>query len=168
MLLFFLMTLLGTGKATNGVVSARYHSCALKNQGVRCWGKSNYGQLGLGHTTTLLAPQEERVDLGDGFTPNDLSCGGQHCCMISLEDTMKCWGQNAYGQLGYGDTNHRGDGAGEMGTNLAVVELPSDFVPSEMATLQRSTCILSTVGNVTCFGYNEFGQLGLGHTNNVG
>merc|ERR1719348_1856301 len=55
-----------------------------------------------------------------------------------------------------------------MGTDLAEVELPSDFVPSEMALTALSTCILSTVGNVACFGRNDFGQLGVGHTNNIG
>merc|ERR1719326_1603838 len=81
---------------------------------------------------------------------------------------MKCWGAGNRGQLGYGDSNTRGDGVGEMGTNLAVVELPSDFVPSEMALGDVSTCVLSTVGNVTCFGRNQYGQLGLGHTNSIG
>merc|ERR1719348_841067 len=55
-----------------------------------------------------------------------------------------------------------------MGTDLAEVELPSDFVPSEMALTALSTCILSTVGNVACFGHNVDGQLGVGHTNYIG
>ena len=31
---------------------------------------------------------------------------------------MKCWGYGANGQLGYGDTQNRGDSGGEMGDNL--------------------------------------------------
>lgn len=36
---------------------------------------------------------------------------------------MKCFGKNYAGQLGYGDTEHRGDDDGEMGNNLDTVDL---------------------------------------------
>ena len=32
-----------------------------------------------------------------------------------------------YGQLGYGDTNNRGDSSGEMGDNLTVIDLGAGF-----------------------------------------
>jgi len=110
----------------------------------------------------------EGVDFGNGFSPKDVACAGERCCSMSVEDTIKCWGDNGVGQLGYGDTNNRGDEAGEMGPDLPLVELPSDFVPSEMTMTQRATCILSTVGDVLCFGRNHVGQLGIGHKNSVG
>ena len=31
---------------------------------------------------------------------------------------VKCWGKNDKGQLGIGDTDNRGDAAGEMGASL--------------------------------------------------
>lgn len=36
---------------------------------------------------------------------------------------MKCFGKNFAGQLGYGDTENRGDDDGEMGNNLDTVDL---------------------------------------------
>jgi len=36
---------------------------------------------------------------------------------------VKCWGLNSFGQLGYGDTENRGDQASDMGANLLDVDL---------------------------------------------
>ena len=36
---------------------------------------------------------------------------------------MKCWGYNLYGQLGQGDTETRGDVAGELGDALPPIDL---------------------------------------------
>ena len=43
---------------------------------------------------------------------------------------MKCWGRNAYGELGYGDTQYRGDGPGSMGDDLPSISL-GDFDVAE-------------------------------------
>jgi len=166
-ILVFSLMALGTVSGAAVKILGR-STCAMHNHEIRCWGRNDYGELGLGHTTDLYEPQEEGIDFGEAFTPKQLECGGNHCCVQSLEDTLKCWGSNVHGQLGYGDTNHRGDELGEMGDNLAVVDLPSGFVPLEATLGSQFTCILSTVGSVTCFGYNSYGDLGLGHTNPIG
>jgi hypothetical protein len=44
-------------------------------------------------------------------------------CVVLDNDTIKCWGDNFYGQLGLGDTSARGDNGGEMGNSLPVVDL---------------------------------------------
>ena len=46
-----------------------------------------------------------------------LSLGGSHTCSLFNNGLVKCWGSGGFGKLGYGDTENRGDGANEMGTN---------------------------------------------------
>jgi len=43
---------------------------------------------------------------------------------------VKCWGDNTYGQLGYGDQNNRGDNPGEMGSNLKYLDLGNEKIVS--------------------------------------
>merc|ERR1719244_2307037 len=80
-------------------------------------------------TTNRYQPEQEGINLGTSFVPKQLSCGAYHCCALSLKDSLKCWGNNDDGQLGYEDTNHRGDAPNEMGDDLSLVTLPSGFLP---------------------------------------
>jgi alpha-tubulin suppressor-like RCC1 family protein len=47
--------------------------------------------------------------------------GTSHMCARLDDATLRCWGRNAFGQLGLGDTNTRGDSPGEMGAALPAV-----------------------------------------------
>ena len=49
-----------------------------------------------------------------------ITAGSAHSCFMLDNGSVKCWGENNYGQLGLGDTNNRGDNASEMGDNLPV------------------------------------------------
>ena len=107
-------------------------SCAILYGGVvKCWGYNNYGQLGLGDSSNRgdgpgeMGDNLPVVDLGTGRTAKMIgaSAGGAHVCAVLDDDSVKCWGRNDYGQLGLGDTSNHGDGPGEMGVNLPVVDL---------------------------------------------
>eukprot|EP01083_Nonionella_stella_P275300 934922_1 len=56
-----------------------------------------------------------------------LEAGGHTCAQVLADDELKCFGRNDYGQLGYGDTNNRGDEANQMGDTLLEIDLGSDF-----------------------------------------
>jgi len=116
--------------STIPITAGSAHSCyMLDNGSVKCWGKNNLGQLGLGDTSTRGDNSSEMgdnltiVDLGSGRTATALEAGDYHTCAILDNASVKCWGANAAGQLGLGDTNNRGDGSGEMGDNLPVIGL---------------------------------------------
>jgi len=95
---------------------------------VKCFGENNFGQLGYGDTSNRGDGSGEmgdyllNVDVGTG-TVESISCGKQHNCVVLTNEQIKCWGRNGSGQLGYEDTTTRGDGSGDMGSNLDTVDV---------------------------------------------
>eukprot|EP01084_Bolivina_argentea_P154101 268657_1 len=102
------------------------------------------------------------VDLGTGFYVTDIVAGYYHTCALSTLNKIKCWGANYNGQLGYGDNYIRGDGAGEMGNALLVVDLGTGFYVTDIVAGYYHTCALSTLNKIKCWGANYNGQLGYG------
>eukprot|EP01083_Nonionella_stella_P079351 217658_1 len=174
MRLISLLSLRFTLNSTLFITAGQYHSCALEYSGVKCWGINNLGQLGYGDQNDRGDELSEmgdnllEIDLGSTFVPLQIVTVREHSCALSTSHAVKCWGLNGYGQLGYGDTNNRGDASDEMGDNLPEIELGSKFIPRHIATGGYHTCALSTSHTVKCFGSNIYGQLGYGDTNNRG
>eukprot|EP01083_Nonionella_stella_P305491 1065893_1 len=86
-----------------------------------------------------------------------IMAGAYHSCM-SYNNKIKCWGYNSHGQLGYGDTNNRGDASNEMGDSLLEIELGTNFIPLQIVTGRYHNCALSTANKMKCWGYNVDGQ----------
>eukprot|EP01083_Nonionella_stella_P087139 242289_1 len=97
-----------------------------------------------------------------------IMAGESHTCALSTANKVKCFGNNLYGQLGYGDTNYRGNVANQMSDNLLEIDLGTNFLPMQIVAGMYHTCALSTSNKVKCMGYNRYGQLGYGDTNNRG
>ncbi|MEI9939509.1 MAG: DUF4215 domain-containing protein [Pseudomonadota bacterium] len=111
------------GKKVISIAVGRYHACAtLEDGALKCWGDAgNYGQLGLGSTLpTDAAPKDvPSVDLG-GHAAVQVATGYYHTCAILNDGTLKCWGDNSYGELGLGDTKTRGDTGGKLSADTTV------------------------------------------------
>ena len=86
------------------------------------------GMLGLGDTNHRgdspgeMGDSLPTVDVGSGKTVNRVSAS-YHTCVILDDSSVKCWGRNGDGWLGYGDTLTRGELPNEMGNSLPVVNL---------------------------------------------
>lgn len=159
---------LGAGRTATAVATGGFFACALLDDStVKCWGSNSNGQLGLGSTTGRLNPSPT-VDLGSGLAAVELAAGRQHVCARLNNGGVKCWGANGSGQLGLGDTESRGDEAGEMGDNLPQVDLGGRIAMQISAGLGDHTCVLLDDATVKCWGDNSFGQLGLGDKINRG
>jgi alpha-tubulin suppressor-like RCC1 family protein len=81
------------------------HSCALTATGiVQCWGENNQGQLANGSTGGRTAAPAPIVG---GFSYRALSAGREFTCALTADGVPQCWGRNADGQLGVGDSGLR-------------------------------------------------------------
>ena len=152
--------------STTGV----HHTCAfLNDDSLKCWGANN-GQLGLGDyenrgdEAAEMGDDLPAVALGTGRTATAATGGYSHTCALLDDNTVKCWGFNAAGQLGYGDTANRGRVPGQMGDNLPGVALGSGRTAAAVAAGAGHTCALLDNGTVKCWGDNGVGQLGYGDT----
>ena len=93
-----------------------------------------------------------------------LVAGAEFTCAVLNDDTVKCWGRANFGQLGYGDTNNRGDQANEMGNNLPTVDLGTGKTAKQVVAGGIHTCAVLNDDTVKCWGYANFGRLGYGDT----
>jgi alpha-tubulin suppressor-like RCC1 family protein len=160
---------LGSRRSVQAIAPGNYHSCALLDSGdVKCWGSNLVGTLGQGDTMrrdgrpSTMGNNLPKVDLGAGRTAKVLAVGADHSCAILDDGRLKCWGDNSRGELGLGDSNHRGDGPGEMGDQLGVVDLGTGRSAKALSLGNRHTCALLDDDTIKCWGFNLYGQLGIG------
>lgn len=86
-------------------------------------------------------PARPQIATGAGFT-----------CVILEGGDVVCFGLNSHGQLGVGHTENLGDDPGELGTELARVELGENFVAVAVVAGVRYACALSSEGAIKCWG----------------
>ena len=162
---------LGAGRTATAIAAGGYFTCAILNDGtLKCWGYNASGQLGQDSTTTLGDDSSEManlmaINLGDGRTAKRVYASRRadldYTCAILDNDTLKCWGQNDFGQLGLGNMDNRGDATGEMAT-LSTVNLGTGQTAAQVAMGEIHTCVLLTSTDIKCFGRGSAGQLGNG------
>ena len=146
---------LGSGRTANSISAGDNHVCVILDNGdVQCWGRGNQGQLGRGNTNDGSGPTDSPIDLGTGRIATKIAAGGQHTCALLDDGSIKCWGDNDYGQLGDGSTTDRNSpvtvnslGSGRTATTITA----SDF-----------SCSILDDGSVKCWGSNAHGQIGNG------
>jgi cysteine-rich repeat protein len=150
------------------------HTCIRTNTGVvKCWGYNLLGQLGVGSMDDKgdgigeMGANLAEVPLGTGKVALDIAVGGTFACAILKdEETLRCWGDNTYGQLGEGAVGHRGDAPGEMGDAMPEIDLGPNVVPMKLVGGKAFMCAVMNDGmkdgRVKCWGRNDVGQLGIG------
>ncbi len=160
---------LGAGRTATALTAGDSHTCVLLDDGaVKCWGRGLSGRLGQGDVANRGDGPAEMGDdlpaiaLGAGRVATAVSAGFDATCALLDDGSVKCWGDNAYGQLGLGDTIGRGGAAGQMGEALPAVALGGGRTARSITLGLFFACALLDDGSVKCWGYNLYGQLGLG------
>lgn len=138
-----------------GVVSiaaGEDHVCAATELGeVWCWGEATDLQLG-GSSTTNTATPVQVVGLSG---VDQVAAGTAHTCAHKTDGSVWCWGRNDHAQLG------RASGA-DSGTPTAVAGIGG--TTRSVTAGGSSTCAITTVGGLRCWGFNVQYQLGDGTT----
>ena len=159
----------GAGRlATARIGTGVQHTCVIQKSGdVRCWGRSNRGQLGGGNTATVGLTQTPgslpAVRLG-GRKAVSLAVGANHSCALLDDSSVRCWGRNDSGQLGIGNNADLGDNELPDAAPPAII---GDIVAAVTAGANH-TCVILASGAVKCWGNNDAGQLGVQWAGNIG
>ena len=137
-------------------------TCVLFESGnTKCWGLSSY----LGQSITQnIGDDETPLDLPNlsfSHLVNQISYGQYLFCALLQDGSVNCFGSGTSGQLGLGNTQ-----------TVSLASLASPISLGQNAVILESdtnrSCAVLLNGNLKCWGYNLYGQLGLGHTNNIG
>jgi alpha-tubulin suppressor-like RCC1 family protein len=132
------------------------HTCVRTTEGwAKCWGNNAYGQMGFGKTTDIHLPAEDVVNLNGRVLK--VTADGNQTCALTAGGGVQCWGDGRYGQLGDGGDRKRYEPAQVTGLTAGV---------SDVETGWYHACAVVSGGELRCWGWNFYGQLGDGTTVN--
>lgn len=125
------------------------HTCALTVAGgVLCWGDNSAGQLGDGSNTSRGDPA---VVPGLETGVSAVSVNGDYSCALLASGAVRCWGSNAFGQLGSGSTINRATPGAINGLSERILGI---------GTAWYHACAIGESGTAYCWGRNIEGQVG--------
>ena len=108
----------------------------------------------------LVVPSPVRVRANVSISAIDptgrIAAGDKHTCAIALNDTIWCWGDNTYSQLGSSSF------ADELSlVPVQTTALPGSRIAKRIVAGVNHTCVVATDGTVWCWGYNGYGSIGV-------
>ena len=151
----------GLTTGVTAIAGGGWHTCALTKAGtVECWGWDAFGELGDGRGGSCGSEIGcySSIPVSVHGLPGGVSAiaaGGAHTCGLTGAGAVRCWGENANGQLGDGTTTNRYFPVLVSGVAGGV---------KAISTGGNHTCALTSAGAVECWGQNGSGQLGDGTT----
>ncbi len=147
------------------VISAgNVHVCAVDDIGEPwCWGKNDYGQLGIGSRDSNPHPSPSQVTIATGTSVQTISAGFVHSCALGTDSNVYCWGANDLGQAGTGTACSPAPCGPTTGTQVAGLSASAVLVVAGGS----HSCAATRAGKVWCWGNNAFGEIGNGSSTSV-
>ncbi len=138
------------------VVAGREHTCALIASELWCFGGNDGGQLGAALPDSQRDEPVCMVLEGEDSCASSIvkaSAGLAHTCVVFVDGQVACAGLNDRGEVNPLDPTTRLDA-------LVPIALPSGVAAEEICVGQEHSCVLTTDGEIVCWGDNSDGQLG--------
>ena len=150
------LVLLASGRTAMAITADDIHTCAIFDDGVAtCWGDNDHGELGNGSNDDSNVPVPVLLPAGRSATA--ISSSDLHTSAILDDGSVVAWGTNQAGQLGTGTSTS------SVNEPIAV-PLPAARSAVAIATGAIHGCALLDDDTATCWGTNQFGQVGNGST----
>jgi alpha-tubulin suppressor-like RCC1 family protein len=135
--------------------AGQLHTCAVTAKGVvTCWGSARFGRLGNGSSQQYAASNVPVDVVGLGAQAVSVVAGGDRTCALLVGGSVKCWGRVRPGRRLTEATPN------EVEATAFDVKLPEPA--TSLAVGRAHSCAILASGAVTCWGWNENGQLGNG------
>ncbi len=133
------------------------YSCGVTTGGkLYCWGDHTDAKTGVGETAGHAESPTEVVHDTDWTS---VSTGYRHSCAIDTDGELYCWGANADD---FGVTGQLGIGSFSQGPYDSPQAVSGSWQWGDVAAGEDHTCAVNDDNELFCWGYNGFGQLGLG------
>jgi alpha-tubulin suppressor-like RCC1 family protein len=131
-------------------------NCALLADGTaKCWALGEKGQRGDGTFDMFTGVPGAVSGLTNAVS---LAGGYNHACALVSDGSMRCWGDNAYGQLG----NPSVATGSSVPVTVSGINSATAFITGAF-----HTCAVMADRTLSCWGQNEQGQVGDGTRTNA-
>ena len=154
-------------KTIDSMFAAQFHSCALADGKVYCWGYNNAGQLGNGRSGTGVYSSVP-VEVGGALRGKVVTAigGSANTSCAIAEGKIYCWGENYRGTLGIGSRTGSSTPMLIRGgvMNGVASGLPTNYTATALSTSGSRSYNMCAIADrkAYCWGQTVAGQLGNG------
>ncbi|XP_076244530.1 secretion regulating guanine nucleotide exchange factor [Calliopsis andreniformis] len=141
------------------VSCGQHHTIAItKNGDLYAFGDNKYGQLGLDLNRFSKTSFPIKIPNARFDSSIKMNCGWSHTILLSGGQAFS-WGRNTYGQLGCAEFKEP--------SSWKIMRIGSPSKIEQISVGSEHSVALTENGEILCWGWNEHGNCGIGHTKDI-